>query len=426
MSNSFYRWVLCAALAAVVPLPSSAAEPQLLWKTNVGARVYTSPVVCDLLPSPGLEAVVCASEERQVVCLSATGQRLWSFGEGFSARLTSTPSVADLDGDGRPEIVVAGGGGDAGANVVCLDAQGKQLWRARLEGEVDWSAPVVADLDADGLPEITVGTRSGFVFCLSAHGAILWRVKLGDGASGLIAAADVNGDGKKEVCAAADRTLFCLDSSGRTLWEASSPTACNGASIGDLDGDGALEIVAAYDDQTLYRLDRDGRLVWAYHGGYSGGGATGFAPPCLGDLDGDGALEIVVGDFNGGVRCLDSGGKERWYVNFGRAIGDPPVVGDVDGDGEIEVVAGFEDGSLVCLNRTPAVEWRCMTDFRSPFPSLGDIDGDGRVEVLAASNDNSVYCLRAPGAGRAGRLPWPLRRHDLAQTGAVVASPDYS
>jgi len=406
---------LCLGLALAAPC--LAAQPELLWKSKLAGRIYTSPLVCDLLPSPGLEIVVCDSERRQVVCISAQGKQLWSFGEGFTARLTSTPSAADLDGDGRLEIVAAGGGG----NLVCLRGDGSLAWRTKTDGEVDWSAPVISDLNGDGSPEIILGSAGG-LHCLSATGSDLWKARQFGGVSALPAVADLDGDGKKEIAVPVDRSLFCLGADGNVLWQCTGPTACDGVSIGDINADGKPELVATFDERIIYCLAGDGRRLWAYYGGYAGGGDGWLTPPALADMDGDGRLEIVVGDGSGALRCIDFQGRERWYYLFGHPIGDAPTIGDVDGSGTPQVFAGFDDdGTVLCLNSEPAIEWRFMADFRvTSSPSLADIDGDGRAEVLVSSNDNYLYCLRPAGVRRSGALPWPMRRCDAAQTGALV------
>jgi len=411
--------MLCVACGVSAAVASAARQPELVWKTKLGGRIYTSPVVCDLLPNPGLETIVCDSEKRQVVCIGARGERLWSYGEGFSGRLTSTPSAADLDGDGKLEILIAGGPN----NLVCLRCDGTLVWRTPTDGEVDWSAPVVGDLDGDGRPEILLGSYGGF-HCYSASGHDLWKARQFGGVGSLPAIADINGDGKQEVAVAVDRSLFCLDANGNTLWQVTAPTSCDGVSIGDINGDGKPELVATFDERIIYCLTADGRRLWAYYGGYAGGD-NWLTPPALGDMDGDGRMEIVVGDGGGRLRCLDCRGQERWYFSFGHPIGDGPTVGDVDGDGRAEVFAGFDDdGTVLCLNGEPAIAWRFMTDFRvTTSPSLADINGDGRAEVLVASNDNCLYCLRAPGGRRSGRLQWPMRRFDAPQTGALGGAP---
>ena len=407
--------LLC--LVAAVPTPCRAAGPQLVWQAKLSGRIYTSPLVADFLPNPGLETIVCDSERRQVVCISAHGETLWSFGEGFSGRLTSTPSAADLDGDGRLEIVVAGGGG----NLVCLRSDGSMAWRTKTDGEVDWSAPVISDINADGSPEILLGSWGGF-HCLSATGVDLWKAKQFGGVGALPAVADLNGDGKREIAVPVDRSLFCLDGAGNTLWQCTGPASCDGVSIADINADGKPELVVTFDDRIIYCLAADGHRLWAYHGGYAGGGDGWLTPPALGDISGDRQMEIVVGDGNGAFCCLDSRGRELWYYIFGHPMGDGPTVGDVDGDGEAEVFAGFDDdGTVLCLSGKPEIEWRFSADFRvTTSPTLADLDGDGLAEILVASNDNCLYCLRPPGVHRSGKLQWPMRRFDAAQTGAVV------
>jgi len=393
---------------------TASTGPALVWKMQLPGRIYTSPLACELRPEPGLEIVVCSSESREIYCLSAAGKVLWKYGEGFTARLASTPSAGDLDGDGALELVVAGGGG----NLVCLEAEGTLKWRRALTGEVEWSAPVVADLQGDGTPEVIVGTQGAHLYCLAgANGSVLWEREPG-WIGGLLAAADLDGDGRREILLPLGRALQCLDDRGEKRWEFTQPVACNAASVGDLDGDGKPEIVAAFDDRRVACLDAAGKCRWLALGGYSGGGEGTLSGPTLWREGNDG--RVVVADGGGGVRCLDAQGRELWYLNVRGPAGEAPVAGDVDGDGAVEVLLGLDDdGTVVCIGPGPQVDWRFSADFRVvSSPTLVDVEGDGRTEVLVSSNDNCLYCLR-PRQRPGGVLPWPARRADAGQTGVL-------
>src|SRR5262249_41624663 len=135
------------------------------------------------------------------------GSLLWQTGgeDGYTA-------VADLDGDGRPEVVVAGADGDVRALV---GASGKTLWTRAVPGVDGYGAtigpPSVADFEGDGRREIAVPIRGGVVL-FDASGEILWTFTRGssfgwwDGVS----AFDLDGDGAWEVVDHGEDAVYIL------------------------------------------------------------------------------------------------------------------------------------------------------------------------------------------------------------------------
>ena len=72
---------------------------------------------------------------------------------GQDSNLYSSPTIADLDGNGSPEIIF----GTQGGRVVAVRANGTLMW-SRSTGTVSVaSKPAVADIDADGIPDVIVG-----------------------------------------------------------------------------------------------------------------------------------------------------------------------------------------------------------------------------------------------------------------------------
>ena len=123
------------------------------------------------------------------------------------------PTLVDITGDARPEIVVSLNDG----YVYAFNATGTRLWRTsyRHSKPIMFSSEVtVADLNQDGVPELLLATfgdpdvhDSGRLIILSAGGAILHDVTLpnpghngnGNGAPAAPAVGDLDGDGQLEV-----------------------------------------------------------------------------------------------------------------------------------------------------------------------------------------------------------------------------------
>jgi hypothetical protein len=91
------------------------------------------------------------------------------------------PTPVDLDGDGRKEIVVGssasdhGNGGEDGtddreSNLYAFTAEGQLLWRRPLEKAFTAVYPLVVDLDGDGRPELLLVAWEGKVKSVTNQG----------------------------------------------------------------------------------------------------------------------------------------------------------------------------------------------------------------------------------------------------------------
>jgi hypothetical protein len=121
------------------------------------------------------------------------------------------PTVVDIAGDRRPEIVASVPDGA----VYAVGPTGRRLWRydyAHGKAKTFASEVVAADLNRDGTPELIFGTyalapRSGRLVVLSAAGRKLFDIRLrhqgsdgnGIGVPAAPSIADLDGDGRLEI-----------------------------------------------------------------------------------------------------------------------------------------------------------------------------------------------------------------------------------
>ena len=122
------------------------------------------------------------------------------------------------------------------------------------------SSPTVADIDGDGTMEVLFGTSMGFVYGMDARNLFTkdkWPVQFQHGIESRILVEDVLGDTNLEIFVAdVGGNVVCLDHEANKLWhrnlaesvgEKTGDSAIVSASspmvLGDVDGDGTLDLV---------------------------------------------------------------------------------------------------------------------------------------------------------------------------------------
>jgi hypothetical protein len=123
--------------------------------------------------------------------------------------------------------------------------------------------------------------------------------------------------------------------------------------VADLDGDGKKEILFQSYDGNLYAVRYadipEERLIWKFS--FAETGARFASEPVIGDLNGDGRPEILFTTYEtvsgkGALIVLDADGKLLFRKTLpGRGAMAAPTLADIDGDGELEILINLKDGS---------------------------------------------------------------------------------
>ncbi len=312
---------------------------------------------------------------------------LWAV-DPARVRMAPAASVAagDIDGDGKVEILglrYVGG-------LVAFENDGQLKWScadfgpdncvdyANLHGGNEWGGPAIADLDGDGAPEIVLGAA---VF--RANGQLWWKGSgcIGDNGVGpLSAVADLDRDGKAEVITGC--TAYRYD--GQVSW--SNGLADGFVAIGNFDADEFPEIVVVSNGAARVQ-NHDGSVLWGPVD-LPGDGRGG--PPTVADFDGDGLPEIGIADRDTYV-VLDSDGSILWQAatqdHSSSATGSS--VFDFEDDGFAEVVYNDETTLRVYDGSTGTVLFAAPNSSFTAYeyPVIADVDNDGNAEIIVSAND---------------------------------------
>jgi hypothetical protein len=490
---------------------------------------FSSPGLVDLDGDGRLEIV---APFYSTFVFDANGHQL-GVGRASKGRVYAPSVVTDLDGDAITDIVVGGNSG----TVAAYEFRG-----GRLQRKAGWPASTnsggqspevrglaAADLDGDGRVEVVATTtntsrKGAQVFVFDASGRLFrpaghphaWPRSRGYGAYGEnVGIGNIDDDPELEILATFDNhqiNAFNLDGtsilaspwftnreSGATgkrmawgdfirwaspkverrhyhlhkgawpsparqpwlQWTASPP------SVADLDGDGRNEVIGLPNVEKHIPYRTQGYAFMVLDGAYGDGSRSamrhpgferlptsnrpvhrpsgdwyppsGIPAPTVVDLTGDGRPEIVAALPGGRVYAVGPDGRRLWTAKYApqraKTFASEVVAADLNKDGTPELLFGTyalrrNAGHLVVLSATG----KKLSDTRlrhqgrdgngigvPAAPSIADLTGDGTLEIVLSTFDHGIDVYTVPGSGT-GCLPWPTGRGNLLRNGMGPAT----
>ncbi|MBL9213975.1 MAG: VCBS repeat-containing protein [Opitutaceae bacterium] len=390
--------------------------------------------------------------------------------------------IADVDADGWPDVVFAMEGQSPETSAVVIyhggPSRGDLGKRTTRLPAVGCSAVAVADLNGDGHPEIAVANEFRLkgremvgvypiVESVAIDSYIYWGAKEGFAenrrtalptfkAMG-VAVGDLNGDGRPEVVFANNAgaggsytATRALDSGGasyiywngpqgfqparRTALPTVHATAC---AVADLDADGHPEILFANENDDR-SLDIGSFVYWGGPEGPSRDRRTvlptyGASGVSVADLDGDGRGEVLFGNlYAGTMPSYPSDGYVYWGDGRGgfspeRRLAIPMVVSsyasiDANADGYVDLyipnavpVAGLK-GSMLYWGGADGFDLgkRSVISDRNSFHGrFADLNRDGYLDLVTSewypgSTDSGVYYGGPAGFSQSNRFAFRI------------------
>jgi outer membrane protein assembly factor BamB len=422
--------------------------PALNWQYYTGAPSFGSAAAADMDKDGFYEIVFTTyTNDGRAHCLNAEdGSVKWIYNIGGCGDVA--PIIADVDNDDTLDVII---NGSCNPTIFCINGFTGQLKWSKPSGGGD-SPPTVADIDGDGIPEVLFCNFNGQLRILNGEDGSTNRIIQVDPYFNPIQTeptlVDVNNDGHLDIIMANHYNISGLYvwaydyATSDTIWTnfmadtSSTYNAYHGGAVADVDGDSLMEYVIGSNNGLVRALNvEDGSVLWSKSIPQSD-----MAPISIADLDHDGTLEVVVTNndwitYDERIWVLDGlTGNTEWSYPTTFSSFRGCAISDINGDGILDLVAGYYMGDVIAVEPYTGLIWQ--TNLLQYFPPglpyfdvdhgplIADFDHNGKIDVFVVGG-YGTYTPDSMNTGKAfmfeagnGVCPeWLMFRQDLHRDG---------
>ena len=469
--------------ALAVPRGAGAAVDDVteVWHRDLpGATIReSSPVLVDLDVDGTLDVAFGGHDMKLWALHGVNGQTVAGWPQPLTDKINSSPSAADVDGDGRVELFIGAGTAEAeGGALYSFEHDGAQRFRLQAADKVFatpavHSTPAIGDIDGSPDPNVSFGTLGLLgAWSVSSKGQVreecsvnveyptgaCWPYYTDDTVFSSPALADADGDGIDDVIIGADSSpgppvdhqggfMRAIKHDRTAIWEFRTDDIIRSSpSIGNIDGDAGMEVVfgsgdfwGGADSVKVFALNLENGSLLAGWPKVTNGVTN--ASPTLADLDGDGVLDVAIGTFNSS-HGKGAGGSVYAFKGNGAAIAGFPVASgggavlgqmvtaDLDGDGGQDLIV-TTGGLITAIDGSTGEElFRLAEGENVGFQNsavVADVDADGRLDLIAAgtintpAGDGRVYRWELAPEAELGAKGWHQFRQNQHKTGSLTS-----
>jgi hypothetical protein len=365
-------------------------------------------------------------------------------------------TVADVNGDGKPDLVVANQFGNTVSVLLNTTAPGATTLSFAAQQTFatgnNPAAAAMADVNGDGRPDLIVVNNSDATLSVmlntTAPGAstasFATQQTFATGSlPNSVAAADFNGDGKPDLVVANVSTKTVSVLLNTTAPGATTPSFAvqqtfatgnspNSVAAADINGDGKPDVIVANGAgntvSVLLNTTAPGAATPSFAAQVKFGTGAGPDGLAVADINGDGRPDLIVANgggntpgstvsvlFNTSLEPTTTFDIKSFAIRQTFATGNAPgsvAAADLNGDGEPDLIVPNELDDTVSVLLNTTVPGATTSSFAAQqtfsvgnFPdsvTAADVNGDGLPDLIVAnSNDNTVSVLlntTAPGA----------------------------
>jgi hypothetical protein len=391
--------------------------------TTHGSYYAAGASIADL-DNNGTWEIICPTwDSKTLEVFRADGTNFPGFPKNLADNIWSSAAVGNIDADPQQEIVF-GSNGDKiyafnydGTEVMDGDSNPATIGVFKVVGTTaNFGSPALADLDGDGKLDIIYASNDGFIYAWRGDGTNLpgWPVNMFAATTSSPAVGDIDNDGVLEIAVTANNGKLLVFNANGTFQTGFPVTGVQAAgvskfpspAIADMGGGlgaGFKDIVINTTDGFVKVFRANGTLIPAWTNvRYSYTSKASESSPVVADIDGDGLNEVVVGGEDANLYAFDNDGSlmAGFPIHVNGEIRGTPLVWDIDHDGLTEILMSCWDKNVYMWEYPGAF---CPTETPPWAMWRHDVARQGRLgaPIVVAAGSVAFSASDGPSSGLA-------------------------